>query len=403
MGFVTFGDENFGSDHKWLTEFCNSIKEFDVLWRVSGMRVNRVTPEHLRMMKEAGCSAVYFGMETGSRKMLEVMEKKVRLEDNYNAITWIVGSGLHTTIQLVLGMPGETTDTVKETAEFVTYAARLSPDFNPLDLSINYAQALPGTPLYEFARKRGMIGQAIEDEEKYLLKISDRDASDESTTLNFTNMPRVVTESWRPLLIVESASGYIAKFSRKSYDEHLIKSHYFSSFSEEPTQAEGATKSAEGANKSIAASGDTGYFNYPKEKVDVRGVTDSTQTGWGPARLNNESLPGLWSLIAMRRWRVVLVCYPMFFYHLRRFPPLMVLAFDVHRNGVRYAAGLAREYSAFQLKRFGRVNRSETAVGHESLRKFVGGDMTMPLADDPAMLPLRQGVDRAAGTNSWID
>ena len=106
VGFVTFGDENFGTDKRWLAEFCSEIKKYDVLWRVSGMRVNCVTPEYLTMMKEAGCSAVYFGMETGSAKMLQIMEKKVALEENYNALQWIHDSGLHTTVQLVLGMPG---------------------------------------------------------------------------------------------------------------------------------------------------------------------------------------------------------------------------------------------------------------------------------------------------------
>ena len=80
--------------------------------------------------------------------------KKVNLKDNYNAIRWIVESGLNTTIQLIVGMPGEDNTTIKETGEFVKYSAQLSVDKNPLDLSINYAQALPGTDLYEYARRK---------------------------------------------------------------------------------------------------------------------------------------------------------------------------------------------------------------------------------------------------------
>ena len=93
------------------------------------------------------------------------MEKKVELEDNFKAMKWITEVGLHTTIQLVLGMPGEDNSTIKETAKFAAYGATLKRDKNPLDLSINYAQALPGTPLYEYARSKGLIGESVEDGE----------------------------------------------------------------------------------------------------------------------------------------------------------------------------------------------------------------------------------------------
>ena len=53
-----------------------------------------------------------------------------------------------------------------------------SPKIDPNAFSINFAQALPGTPLYEAARSKGHIGQSLEDEEGYLLAISDRDARD---------------------------------------------------------------------------------------------------------------------------------------------------------------------------------------------------------------------------------
>ena len=155
------------------------------------------------------------------------MEKKVALKDNYNAMQWIVDAGLNTTIQLIVGMPGEDNETIRETGKFVEYAAQLSKNYNPLDLSINYAQALPGTSLYEYARKEGLIGTDSFSEEKYLLMISDRNASDEATTINFSNLPRVITESWRPYLIAVAARGYIKKFGRKNYVKQIQSSNYF--------------------------------------------------------------------------------------------------------------------------------------------------------------------------------
>ena len=96
------------------------------------------------------------------------------------------------------------------------FTAQLSKDNNPLDLSINYAQALPGTPLYEYARKKGLIGTGTLEEEKYLLMVSDKDAADEFNTLNFTDVPLIIAQSWRPYLTILAARAYIKKFGKKN-------------------------------------------------------------------------------------------------------------------------------------------------------------------------------------------
>ena len=78
--------------------------------------------------------------------MLEVMEKNVKIEDNYNAAKWTVEAGLGNTIQLVVGMPGESPETIRETIEYCQYCLSLDEEQDPRAISINFAQALPGTP-----------------------------------------------------------------------------------------------------------------------------------------------------------------------------------------------------------------------------------------------------------------
>ena len=77
-------------------------------------------------------------------------------------------------------MPGETDKTIKETIDFVV---EMMPYYPPsmrkiIDnkVSINYAQALPATPLYEYAREHKFIKPGIDAEEEYLLDISDKEA-----------------------------------------------------------------------------------------------------------------------------------------------------------------------------------------------------------------------------------
>jgi len=67
-------------------------------------------------------------------------------------------------------------------------------------ISINYAQSLPGTPLYEYARENGFIEKSIDGEEKYLISISDKDAYDNEHFINFTQQPLLKVLSWRYLM-----------------------------------------------------------------------------------------------------------------------------------------------------------------------------------------------------------
>ena len=132
VGFLYGADENFGTDKKWLAEFCAEIKKRDILF-VVGTRAKGVSPESLKMLKEAGCTDVTYGNETGSQRILEIMEKKVSIEDNYNAVKWAIEAGMNSIVQLVCGMPGESPDTIAETIEFTKFCNTVSPNQNPND------------------------------------------------------------------------------------------------------------------------------------------------------------------------------------------------------------------------------------------------------------------------------
>lgn len=83
---------------------------------------------------------------------------------------------MQTVHQLVIGMPGENDATITETIDYIKKITANADDYPYKLLSINYFQALPGTPGYEYMRSRDLIGNTINDEEQYLLKISDINA-----------------------------------------------------------------------------------------------------------------------------------------------------------------------------------------------------------------------------------
>jgi anaerobic magnesium-protoporphyrin IX monomethyl ester cyclase len=208
VGFITFSDENFGSDRRQIEELLPKLKELDVLWQVGGVRVRSMNLPLLQRMKDAGCVAVYYGMETGSPTLLKVMEKNATVEDNLAAVKATKEAGLSTIYQIVLAMPGETDQTVSETTDFLKKATQDIFESPRSRMSINYTQALPGTPVYEYARAKGLIGKSLLAEEQYLITISDIDAEDDTKMLNFTSADYLTVRSWRRRIVLEVMKHY---------------------------------------------------------------------------------------------------------------------------------------------------------------------------------------------------
>ena len=101
------------------------------------------------------------------------MEKKTNVEDIYNAISNCKKVGIITSPDaIMIGMPGETKETIIESAEFVaSLRYLLGMDWNIANSFL--AISLPGTPLYEYCQQIGVIGETLDEEEDYLIRISE--------------------------------------------------------------------------------------------------------------------------------------------------------------------------------------------------------------------------------------
>ena len=199
---IDFQDENFGSNKKVTDDLVLALGKLGLLWRVGGVRSRTTDLEILKYWKENGCVRVSFGIESGSPRMLEVMQKNISAEQNYNGIKWAYEAGVTVNwIKLVVGMPGEDDSTIKETIDFLIkcmpYYADVFRNKPNLESSIYYAQALPGTPLYEYLRDNGYIKNNIDSEEEYLYKVSNIDASSTDHFVNYTTQPMLKVMSWK--------------------------------------------------------------------------------------------------------------------------------------------------------------------------------------------------------------
>ncbi|MCX5816577.1 MAG: radical SAM protein [Proteobacteria bacterium] len=179
----------------------------------------------IRRLKEVGLTAIYFGVESGSDKILNVMDKNATKEKNYKALKICAEAGVYTITQLVIGMPGENDSTINETIEFLKMSSKGLSGFQ--EVSINYLQALPGTPCYELLRYHGFLGRSIEDEEKYLLNVSDINASEFRHYINVSEEYLSKVKLWKTKIRTMNTINWLKqhnwKFPDNSEESHRKK------------------------------------------------------------------------------------------------------------------------------------------------------------------------------------
>ncbi len=142
LGFprINIADDFFTSSRKQVKLLCEEIKRRNLNFTWSAFaRVNSVNHELLEIMMDAGCDAISFGIESGNQEMLDLVEKHMKLEQVTKAVEICKDVGMHVFSSFIVGLPGETAETLKETNEF---AKSLGTDFG-----YHFLAPLPGTPV----------------------------------------------------------------------------------------------------------------------------------------------------------------------------------------------------------------------------------------------------------------
>jgi len=146
-----FFDDNFNVDNRRVIEICREIikRKLKIYWNVQA-RVDTLNEETLRWMKKAGCYLIRFGVESGSQTILDNLQKDARVESIIKVFKIIKKVGLESNVHIIVGNPGENEKTINETINLIKI---VKPDM----VSTFGLFILPGTPLYERAKKEGLI------------------------------------------------------------------------------------------------------------------------------------------------------------------------------------------------------------------------------------------------------
>ncbi len=156
---VTFYDDAFTVNRERVVKICEELhaRKLRMTWDC-GTRVDMLDRELLKTMYDAGCIAVWLGVESGSEAMLGKMNKRIKLDQTRKAFKTATDVGLMTIVNTVLGFPGETEATAWDTIRFVK-------ELNPDDVGFYVATPYPGTPMYDQVVKNGWL--RITDFDKY--------------------------------------------------------------------------------------------------------------------------------------------------------------------------------------------------------------------------------------------
>ncbi len=153
---IRYLQEKFGANHFWMTDDIFGLKpgwtkEFADIVQASGLkfkfkiqsRADLLTNDDtISDLARAGCEIVWMGAESGSQKVLDAMDKGIKVEQIYEASNGLKKAGVKPAFFLQFGYPGEDKNDIRLTLKMLS-------DLKPADIGVSVSYPLPGTVFYE--------------------------------------------------------------------------------------------------------------------------------------------------------------------------------------------------------------------------------------------------------------
>ncbi len=156
---IAFMDDTFMLNKNRAASIAEEIKErnLDVSF-VASSRVDMVNQDLLFKLENAGMNTIYYGVESGSQRILNLMKKGINLKQAESAVKNAKNAGLQVLTSYIIGYPGETQKDMNETIKF---SIQLEPDYCQYSILTPF----PGTPIYHDLKGKDLI--KTENWEKY--------------------------------------------------------------------------------------------------------------------------------------------------------------------------------------------------------------------------------------------
>jgi radical SAM superfamily enzyme YgiQ (UPF0313 family) len=146
----------------WIVAFCEELlrRRLDITWQLpSGTRSEAIDGDVARLLYRSGCRNVSYAPESGSKRTLKAIKKKVDLDRMEASMRAAVDAGLNVKANILVGFPDETHDDLRQSLRFVARMAALGVH----DVSVWTFSPYPGSELFDELVAKGEIG-ALDDE-----------------------------------------------------------------------------------------------------------------------------------------------------------------------------------------------------------------------------------------------
>jgi anaerobic magnesium-protoporphyrin IX monomethyl ester cyclase len=208
-----FGDDVFALNHHWAQKFALEMEKRQCLvpFKIQS-RADLMTAETVEALERAGCAEVWMGVESGSQKVLDAMDKGLLVAEAVTAREHLRKAGIRACYFLQFGYPGETWPDIQETIALVCGT-------RPDDIGVSLSYPLPNTLFYEkvraeLGRKRNwtdsddlcVMFQAAYTDEFYHVLRDALHAEVDSWRTSAATMADAATDLWQRLIALEPLS-----------------------------------------------------------------------------------------------------------------------------------------------------------------------------------------------------
>lgn len=148
---ITFMDDVFTVHRGRVFELCELLvrSPIDIRWKCFA-RVDIVTPEMLKRMKQAGCWGIMYGVENFDQDILNAIDKGIEVDQIFSAVRWAKDAGLEINVCMMVGNPGDTEKGIERNIDLVK---KMSPD----TLSLAILTPFPGHAIYNEMMRQDRI------------------------------------------------------------------------------------------------------------------------------------------------------------------------------------------------------------------------------------------------------
>ena len=141
---IWFCDDIFGLKPGWVNEFANLLEQDGIKFpfKIQARADLLLEENNIIALSRAGCENVWMGAESGSQKVLDSMDKGIRVEEIYQATQMLKKHGIHPSFFIQFGYPGEDKADIQKTIRMINKLL-------PYEIGISVSYPLPGTVFYE--------------------------------------------------------------------------------------------------------------------------------------------------------------------------------------------------------------------------------------------------------------